>query len=47
MGPDYKTAFRINFGPWEMPKLENLYFHAFCGWSTSLGPKLFPKAVFK
>ena len=39
-----KTAFGNHFGPWEVPKLENLYFHfhAFSG----RGPKLFPKAVF-
>ena len=43
-----KTAFRNNFGPWEVPKLENLHFHfhAFSGWGTSQGPKLFLKAFF-
>ena len=43
-----KTAFRNNFGPREVPKLENLnfHFHAFSGWDTSRGPKLFLKAFF-
>ena len=43
-----KTAFRKNFGSREVPKLENLHFqfHAFSGWGTSQGPKLFWKAVF-
>ena len=43
-----KTAFGINFGPWEVPKLENLYFyfHAFPGWGTFRGPKLFRKSFF-
>ena len=41
-----KTAFENNFGPPAVPKLENLHFqcHAFSGWGTSQGPKLFPKA---
>ena len=32
-----KTAFRNNFGPREVPKLENLHFHfhAFSGWGIS------------
>ena len=25
--PNLKTAFGINFGPWEVPKVENLHFH--------------------
>ena len=27
-----KTAFKTDFGPQEVPKLENLHFHAFSGW---------------
>ena len=32
-----KTAFKTTFGPWEVPKLENLHFHihAFSDWDTS------------
>ena len=43
-----KNAFGFNFGPREVPKLENMHFHfhAFSGWGTSRGPKLNPKAVF-
>ena len=39
-----KNAFGNNFGPQEVPKLENLHFHfhGFSGWGTSWGPKLFP-----
>ena len=41
-------AFKTNFGPRDVPKLENLHFHfyAFSGWATFRGPKLFLKAVF-
>ena len=44
---DWKTAFRITFGPWEAPKLENLHFHfqEFSGWGTSRGQKLILNAV--
>ena len=41
-----KTAFKFNFGPWEVPKLENMHFHAFSGWVTSIGSKAILKAVF-
>ena len=48
IGRGVKTAFKNNFGPWEVPKQENLhfYFHTFSGWGTSGSPKLFLKAVF-
>ena len=48
MGLCLETDFRNNFGPWEVPTLENthFYFHAFSGLGTSRGPKLFPKADF-
>ena len=44
-----QSAFGINFGPWEVPKLENLHFHfhAFYGCGTSRGPRLILKAVLK
>ena len=44
-----KLLSEIDFGPWEVPKLENLHFHfpVFSGWGTSRGPKLIPKAFFK
>ena len=42
-----KTGFWINFESRDLPKLENLPFHAFSVWGTSGGPKLFPQAVFK
>ena len=50
IGLDWKTAFRINFEPWEVPKLKkklHFHFHAFSGWGTSRGQKLILKAVFK
>ena len=34
-----KTAFKTDFGPREVPKLENLHFHAFSGWYTYQSPK--------
>ena len=47
IGLNWKTAYRINFGPREMPKLENLYFHfnALSGWGNSRGPKTFLNKV--
>ena len=48
IGPNKKDSFRINFGPQEVPKLENMHFHfhAFSGWGTSRVLKLILKAVF-
>ena len=43
-----KTAFETDFGPREIPKLENLpfHFHAFSGWGTSQSPNSVLEAVF-
>ena len=43
-----KNAFGFNFGPWEVPELENMHFHfhAFSGWGTSRDKKSGLKAVF-
>ena len=43
-GPYQQTAFGINFGPQEGPKLENHHFpfHAFSGWCTFWGPVSIP-----
>ena len=44
----YETAFENNFGPWELPQLENSWKWKcrFSSLGTSKGPKLFLKAVF-
>ena len=43
-----KTAFKTDFGPQEVPELENLHFHfhSFYGWGSSRSPKSVLKAVF-
>ena len=48
VGLDLKPAFGINFGPQEVPKPENLllHFHAYSGWSTSRGPKMYSESSF-
>ena len=43
-----KTDFGFNFGPWDVPKLENMHFHshAISRWSTSWGQQSNQKAIF-
>ena len=43
-----KSAFKTDFGPREVPELENLHFHfhVFSGWGTSKSPKSVLKEVF-
>ena len=46
IGLDWKTASRINFGPREVPKQENMHFHfhAFSAWGTSRGSTIYSES---